>query len=127
MLLTEEEGAGKCGTDVLGTCTSLSPIYVSGSHELCVLELFKGDKNGIKKNCQVEILANMVLPKAVNIADGIWAVAIQCEIALSRVCEGKPTQTIRILPPLTMVELSLGCLAFRASMSLPPYYQYTKV
>ena len=121
MLLPEEE-ARKCKADALGTCTSVSPIYVTGSHKLCILELFKGDKGGIKRTCQVEILANIMLPRAISVSDGVWAVATQREIELSRVCEGKATKTIKIAPPLTMVELPLGCSAFGVSMTLPPYY-----
>ena len=88
---------------------------------LCVLELFKGDKGGI--NCQVEVLADVVLPQAISISDGVWAVATLTEIELSMVCDGKTTKTIKVIPPLTMIELPLGCSAFGMSMSLPPYYQ----
>ena len=50
MMLPEEE-ASKCKADALRICTSTSPIYVTGNHKLGVLELFKGDKGGIKRNC----------------------------------------------------------------------------
>ena len=122
MMLPEGE-ANKCKTDALRTCTSTSPIYVTGNYNLCVLELFKGDKGGIRRYCRVEILADVILPQAISICDGVWAVATQREIDLSMVCEGKTTQTIKVIPPLTMVELPLGCSAFGISMSLPPYYQ----
>ena len=118
MMLPEGE-ANKCKTDALRTCTSTSPIYVTGNYNLCVLELFKGDKEGIRRYCRVEILADVVLPQAISISDGVWAVATQREIDLSMVCEEKTTQTIKV----TMVELPLGCSAFGMSMSLPPYYQ----
>ena len=83
-----------------------------------MLELFKGDKGGIKRNCQVEILADVVLPQAISISDGVWAVATQKEVELSMVCDGKTTKT-KVIPLLTMVELPLGCSAFGMSMSLP--------
>lgn len=51
MLLTTKE-AKKCKVDALRTCVSLSAIYVTGNHMLCVLELFKRDEDGIKKNSQ---------------------------------------------------------------------------
>lgn len=81
------------------------------------------DKDGIKKNCQVEVLTDTMLPQDINISDGIWAVATQSEIELSKVCEGKSNETIKIILPLFMMELPLGCSAFEASFSLPPYYQ----
>lgn len=57
MMLTVEE-AKTCRDDALGTCTALNPIYVIGNHKMCVLELFENKKEGIKKNCQVEVVTN---------------------------------------------------------------------
>lgn len=50
-----------CKVHALVTCTSLSSIYTTGDRKLCVLELFKGNKEGIKENCQVEVLSSTVL------------------------------------------------------------------
>ena len=122
MLLTDEE-AEKCKASALRTCTSASPVYVSSGHHLCILELFKGNKEDIDRVCQVEILTGMVLPQAVAISDGIWAVAVRREIGLSKVCEGKETKGITISPPLSIIKLSLGCSAFGETLSLPPFYQ----
>lgn len=47
----------------------------------------------------------------------------QEEIELSKVCEGKPTTTIRVILPLFFVVLPIGCGAHSPSISLPPYYQ----
>lgn len=48
MLMTTRE-ARKFKDDALGTCISLSSIYVTKNHRLCVLESFKCDKEGIKE------------------------------------------------------------------------------
>ena len=98
MLLTREE-AQRCENDALGTCTSASPIYLTGSHDLCETELFRKNKRGIRDHCQVEILTDVMLPAAVSIADGIWAVATQDEMELSKVCENKMTTAMRVIPP----------------------------
>ena len=98
MMLPEEE-ASKCKADALRICTSASPIYVTGNYNLCALELFKGDKGGIRRNCQVEFLADVVSPQAISISDGVWAVTTQREIDLSMVCDGKTTRTIKVIPP----------------------------
>lgn len=71
MMLMTEEVPGRCFR------YSLSHIYVTGNHRLCVLELFKDNKERIKENCQVEILTNTVLPQTISISDGVWAVAAQ--------------------------------------------------
>ena len=78
------EEANRCKVDVLGTCVTSSPIYIAGSHWLCVIELFKGDKKGIKEGCQKEVLTDTILHQSVGITDGIWA------LELSEMCEGGP-------------------------------------
>lgn len=45
------------------------------------------------------------------------------ELELSRVCEGKPTITMKVTPPLFIMELPVGCGAHGPSISVPPYYQ----
>ena len=50
MLTSEEANRYKVGA--LGISVSVSPNYVAGSHDLCVLELFKKSKREIKKHCQ---------------------------------------------------------------------------
>lgn len=122
MLLSAEE-ARRCRDDTLGTCTSLSPIYKTGNRKLCILELFEGRGEGIKRICQVEVLTNSALPQAISVSDGVWAVATQKHISLSRVCGGESTRTLRIRPPLSLVSLPMGCSAVGVSISLPPYYQ----
>lgn len=57
MMLTVEE-AKKCKDNTLRTCSALSPIYVIGNHKMCVFKLFENKKEGIKKNCQVEVIIN---------------------------------------------------------------------
>ena len=94
-MLSDRE-AGKSKTAALGTCTSMCPIYVTGNHKLYVLEFFKGDRGGVGRNCQVEGLTGAVLPQAISISDGVWAVVIQRELELSKVCEGKPTKTLKV-------------------------------
>lgn len=119
MLITSEE-ANRCKVDALGTCVSASPIYVAGSHDLCVLELFKKNKRGIKKHCKIEVLPSVILPTAISILDGIWAVATQEGLKLSNVCEEEVSRTIKVKPPLFIVALLMGCEAHGSSLTLPP-------
>ena len=65
----------------------------------------------------------LVLPWAVGITDGIWALATLVALELSEVCEEKPTRSIKIIPPLTIVKLPMGCFASGMSLYLPPFYQ----
>ena len=121
MLLTHQN-AEKCRIDMLGTCTSSSPIYVASRQDLCMLELFRDNKNGVKKNCQVKILVDSILPKAVSQTDGIWAVATKTELQMTQVCSGKST-TLSIFPPLTTLEIPMGCTAYGDTIILSAHYQ----
>ena len=49
------------------------------SQDQCILELFRDYKKGVKNNNLVEILVDIILPKAVSLTDEIWAVATKTE------------------------------------------------
>ena len=119
MLLTKED-ARKCKTDALGTCTSVKQIYVADNHRLCELKLFKGDRDEMKSNCQTETSMNTVLFQAVNISDVTRAAAAQRKMELSKVYEGKPSKTIKVISPLSMIKLPLGWPTFEVSIPLLP-------
>ena len=46
---------------------------------------------------------------------GFGGVVLERELALSQVCRGRSTVTIRAAPPLTVISLSMGCSAFGGS------------
>ena len=52
----------------------------------------------------MEILVDTILPKAVSLTDGIWAVTTKTELQMTQVCSGKST-TLGIFPPLTTLEI----------------------
>ena len=108
MLLTPTE-AEKCKYDLLRTCISNSPIYTFSNHRLCVMELYRDNRRGIEQHCQVEILLDIIQPKAVRITDGVWAIASRDESELSQVCAGKSPKSIKITPPLSSLRVLLGC------------------
>ena len=122
MLLTPSE-AEKCKHNLLGTCVSNSPIYTFSNHHLCVMELFRDNRKGIGRHCQIEILLDVILPKAIRITDGVWAIASRDESEVSQVCTGKSPKEIKISPPLTTLQVPLGCGVYGGTITLPPYYQ----
>lgn len=61
-ILLKIEETMECEANVLGACLSRRPIYVSSSHKLCILGLFKGDVEEMKGNCQVEAMTGEMLP-----------------------------------------------------------------
>ena len=99
MILPEKE-ASEYKTDALGACTSTNPIYRMSNHKLYVLELFKGDKRG-RRNCQVEILTDVVLPQVVGVSGGVWAVVAQREIE-------KNHENYKDNPPINNDRVAIG-------------------
>ena len=87
MLLIKRE-ADKCKTDALGSCTSKSPMYTTGGHRLCLVGLFRNNKEGIQQTCHVEVSRRAMMPQAIGLSDGVWAVVLVRELALSQVCRG---------------------------------------
>ena len=71
----------------------------------------------------MEILLDVILPKAVRITDGVWAITSRDESELSQVCAGKSPKTIKINPPLFTLRVPLGCGVYGDSITLPPYFQ----
>ena len=120
MLLTKRE-ADKCKTDALGSCTSKCPMYITGGHRLCLVELFRNNE-GIQQTCHVEASRRAMMPQTIGLSDGVWAVVLERELALSQVCRGRLTVTIRAAPLLTVISLPMGCSAFGGSITLPPYF-----
>ena len=87
--------------------------------ELCVMELFRDNRKGIGRHCQIEILLDVILPKAIKITDGVWAIASRDESELSQVCTGKSPKEIKISPPLTTLQVPLGCGVYGGAPFLP--------
>ena len=122
MLLTAPE-VEKCRIDMLLTCPSRSPVYTIGDNQTCLLGLFNGDKEDIERTCHIEVSKSKLMPQAISLSDEVWPVALERKLDLSQVCLGRPTLTIKATPPLTIISLPMGCMAFRKSITLPPFYQ----
>ena len=123
LMLVRREKTVRCKTEALTTCKSVSPIYMVDNYRLYEHKLFMVVKDGIKNDCQVEALTNTVLPQAIIVIDGVWAVTTQREMRISKVYNGKSTKTIKIICSLSRTKLPLGCSAFRIYISLTPYYE----
>ena len=57
------------------------------------------------------------MPQAIGLSDGVWAVVLERELALSQVCVcvcvgGRSTVTIRAAPPVTVMSLPMCCSTF---------------
>lgn len=89
----------------------------------CLLGLFNGNKEEIKRTCNIEVAKSKLMPQAIGLSDGVWAVALETKLDLSQVCKGRPTLTITATSPLSIISLPMGCTAFGTPITLPPFYQ----
>lgn len=121
MMLTTE-AARRCQVDAVRACTSLRPIYVTGNRHLSVIELFKGNREGIKKSCQIEIITNTVLPQGISISDGVGS-RPESDWSVQGVRGREHTKTLRVETALSLIDLPLAWCTFGKSISLLPYYQ----
>ena len=122
MLLTPTE-AEKCKYNLHRTCISNSPINTFSNHRLCVMELYWDNRRGIVEHCQVEILLDVILPKAVRITDGVRVITSRNESEQSEVYAGKSPKTMKITPLLSTLRVPLGCWVYGDFITYPLYYQ----
>ena len=57
-------------------------------NRLCLIELFRYDKEGIERTYHVEVSTRNVLSRSLGLSDGVWAVVLEKERGLSPVCRG---------------------------------------
>ena len=69
---------------------------------------------------RILLLLILMMQQAIGLSDEVLGVVLERELALSQVCRGLSTVTIRTAPPLTVISLSMGCSAFGGSTTLPP-------
>lgn len=74
---------GRCKNNVLGICTSLSSLYVTGNHKIRALDLFEDNGEEIKRNCEEEMLTKTILPQVIGVSD--VGCAVQKSFGLSKV------------------------------------------
>ena len=96
--------------DKFGTCPFRSPIYCTGGHQTCVLGLFNGDKEEIERTCHIEVSKSKLMPLAISLSDGVWAVALERKLDLSQLCQRRPTlniERLRLWKPLVTSPLNV--------------------
>ena len=113
-----------CSMNVLKVCAVKSPIYAANGHRLCIVQLFKRDEKGIDKCCEAEIATDIVTPSGYTLFDGIWAVATAVERELTKICKGQQQDGVFIQPPMTIVDLPMGCAVFGPTIEILPFYGF---
>lgn len=54
-------------------------MALEGIKPVCLV-LFNGNKEGIKQTCNIEVAKSKLMPQAIGLSDGVWAVALETKI-----------------------------------------------
>ena len=79
------------------------------------------NKDNVKAYGQRDIIPNSLLPKSTYVFDGIWIIAMQTELSFSIGCKNY-TKVILPKPPMSILNLEMGCSASNDYMTLMLYY-----
>ena len=123
IILLNENESNECKNPILGFCSVNGPIFPLNINKFCVTSLFKNNSVEIKNHCDTMMKLNTILPTAVYISNGAWAVSTHKEITFNILCEGRMSGRVVIKPPLDVIALRMGCMGASDVLTLPPYYK----
>lgn len=125
-LLSENE-ANRCARTENGYCQFVDPLYPTNVSKFCIIALFLGNKERVKKSCVVHVEPSGIIPVARHISRGLWAVATNKPIQFTNTCSKRSSnsvETVTLLPPIDTIRLESGCTAFSAGIVLPSYQEF---
>ena len=126
-VLSENE-AIRCSRTENGYCQFVDPLYPTNISKFCIIALFLGNKDKIKKLCIVHVEPSGIVPVARHIDRGLWAVATNKPLQFTNTCSRRNSnsvETVTLLPPIDTIRLESGCTAFSAGVVLPSYQEFT--
>ena len=120
-IILDQAELAHCSTPLLDYCNVKSSLFPVNLSKLCIIALFMMNKENVGKYCQTDVIPNSLLPKATYVFDGIWIIATQIELTFSIVCPNG-TRVEKVKPPMTVLNLDMGCSASNDYVTLMPYY-----
>ena len=104
---------------------SILPIKKAKS---CSLALFFNNKKLINSTCEILVKTQKILPSATHVSNGVYAVSTQSDLHFSKICNHKLSGSFLAKPPVSLIQLPIGCSAVSESFTLPTYFQdYSKM
>ena len=101
-MLKDPEEALACIMNILKVCSMKIPIHTTSAFRMYMMELFKGHVDMTQVVCQIDVMTENVLPQAVRILDGIWAIASKRDIELTNKCGKQHKSVLRVRFPLSL-------------------------
>ena len=125
--MLSESQATRCTTTEDGYCQFVDPLYPTNVSKFCIIALFLGNREMVRKLCTVQVEPNGILPVARHIHRGLWAIALNKPLQFTYTCsKGSPNSvgTATLSPPIDTIRLDPGCTAFSAGIVLPSYQEF---
>ena len=122
-LLSSSELPG-CMSSIRPYCAIRNPVYSILSSSMCIVHLFLGHTDKVKKFCEILVTPNAPTPQARYLSDGHWVITSAAPLTFSVGCNASSStnQVIKVSPPLDIIRLPLACSAFNGRMTLPPFF-----
>ena len=119
----------QCTKGDVGFCRFIEPLYPVNLSPYCVVNLFVGNRDDVKRRCITKVSNNNILPVAKHIQRGLWVVALNKPLMFTFTCDYNnitvPRQTKILNPPVDVVSLPQGCIAFSSKIMLPSYKEFS--
>ena len=125
IMLTDDE-AKQCANPLVSFCEFKSPIYPVNWSKFCLIALFMGSDERIKKLCQAKVFVNEILPIAEYISEGLWLITTAERLSFTKTCRENPADsgTFNVEPPMAFVRLNETCSASNNHLTLQPFYRF---
>ena len=127
-IILNDKETESCLNNFNNFCKVNSAIFPINIANQCVISLFLNNKKGIKSYCRTLVFPNDVLPRAVYIRKGIWAVSTAEAMKLRLTCDKGElgnNKDLTIKPPLDTIYLEPSCLATGNQLALPRFHEFS--
>merc|ERR1712154_199398 len=94
--------------------------------KFCLIALFMGSDERIKKLCQAKVFVNEILPIAEYISEGLWLITTAERLSFTKTCRENPADSgiFNVEPPMAFVRLNETCSASNNHLTLQPFYRF---
>ena len=123
MLLSESDFS-LCSSSTDLFCKLNNVRFMIGAKMHCESSLFMADSLSIKQNCNIQVSSDVVLPTAVYINKGRWAICTKETFPMSISCDSSTGQVMTVKSPLTLFQLNETCLASSSYFTIPAKHTF---
>ncbi len=113
----------QCAVGTFQFCKLASAIYYTNTlQDECIVALLLQNSKA-PKACTARVRRRSTpATGAIYFGNGLWKVTTPAPLRFSIVCSGEAVGQVQAQPPLSDIQLGIGCYAHCEVLSLPPYF-----